>query len=131
MPSNIRIKKINDRIWQALSVLLQTRIQDPRLLGVYVTEVRCDRELEYANVYVSAIEGSTREKEIMEGLITARNFLRHELSGEIDLRAMPKLRFHWDPTPEKADRIEKLLSEIREESQTQLDDDQENDDDIA
>jgi hypothetical protein len=28
---------------------------------------------------------------------------------------MPKLRFHWDDTPEKADRIETLLAEIKAE----------------
>jgi ribosome-binding factor A len=29
------------------------------------------------------------------------------------LRVFPQLRFHWDPTPENADRIEKVLAEIR------------------
>jgi ribosome-binding factor A len=33
----------------------------------------------------------------------------------IELRAFPRLRFYWDPTPERADRIEQILSTIREE----------------
>jgi ribosome-binding factor A len=32
----------------------------------------------------------------------------------MELRAFPRLRFHWDVTPENADRIEKKLAEIRE-----------------
>ena len=29
---------------------------------------------------------------------------------------MPRLRFFWDPTPEKADRIDSLLAKLHEES---------------
>jgi ribosome-binding factor A len=29
------------------------------------------------------------------------------------LRAFPRLRFHWDPTPENADHIEKVLAGLR------------------
>jgi len=42
------------------------------------------------------------------GLIASR------LSGRVDLRVFPRLRFHWDPTPENADRVEKALAELRE-----------------
>jgi hypothetical protein len=34
---------------------------------------------------------------------------------------MPQLRFYWDETPERADRIEALLDEIREERETRMD----------
>ena len=73
-----------------------------------------DRELAYADIYVSAVEGQERSKEILEGMRSASGFLRHELAARVDLRAFPRLRFHWDPTPEKADHIEKVLAEIRE-----------------
>jgi len=36
------------------------------------------------------------------------------LAGRVDLRVFPRLRFHWDPTPENADRVEKALAELRE-----------------
>ena len=32
---------------------------------------------------------------------------------EVEPRAFPKLRFHWDPTPENADHIEKVLAGLR------------------
>jgi len=109
------MKRINDRFKEVLSVILLTKIADPRLADVSVTDVKVDRELDYANIYVSAPQGRVREKEVLEALNHAAGFLKYELANEIDLRIMPKLRFFWDVTPERADRIDTLLALLREE----------------
>ncbi len=115
MPSPIRLKKIADRIRDDLSELLIYEVEDPRLQGVMVTDVNVDRELYYANIYVSAIEGRERSKEVLAGLESAAGYLRSQLAQGIELRTFPKLRFYWDPTPENADRIEFLLKQLHEE----------------
>jgi len=93
--------------------MLQTRVEDPRLAGIYITDVEVDRELDFASIYVSAIEGQSRAQEAIAALNHARGFLKFELAQEIDLRVIPKLRFFWDETPEKADRIDTLLAQLR------------------
>jgi ribosome-binding factor A len=115
MPSDIRLKRIQDQMLRVLFQILENQVNDPRVEGVYVTDVTVDRELDYANIYVSSIQGKSQADEILEGLSNASGFIRYALSQEIDLRVMPKLRFFWDETPEKADRIESLLAELREE----------------
>ncbi|MBP7031646.1 MAG: ribosome-binding factor A, partial [Anaerolineaceae bacterium] len=57
MPTPLRMKRINDRVREILSLTLLNKIEDPRLAGVNITDVRVDRELDFANVYVSAPEG--------------------------------------------------------------------------
>ena len=113
MPSGIRIKRIEDRIQQELSELLIHEVSDPRLKQIFVTGIKVDRELAYAEVYVSAVEGASRAEEVLEGLRSASGFLRRALSARVELRSFPKMRFHWDPTPENADHIEKLLAGLR------------------
>jgi ribosome-binding factor A len=115
MPSEIRLKRIQDQIQRVLTEILETKVNDPRLEGVYVTDVTVDRELDYANIYVSALDSQGRSEDILEGLETASGFIRFNLSQEVKLRVMPKLRFYWDDTPDKADRIEELLEELRKE----------------
>ncbi len=115
MPSGVRLQKIADRIREEISDMLIKEINDPRLHQVFVTDVRVDRELAYADVYVSAVEGKSRAAEVVQGMTSAGAYLRRNLSMRVDLRAFPRLRFHWDPTPENADHIEKLLAQIREE----------------
>ena len=114
MPSEIRLQRISDRIRQDISeMILKGEIHDPRLSGICINDVTVDREMSYADIYVSAIEGKIREKEVMKGLDAATGFFRRKLSKTIELRIFPRLRFHWDVTPENADHIEKLILELK------------------
>jgi ribosome-binding factor A len=113
MPSGVRLQRIADRVRQELSEMLIREINDPRLKNIFITDVKIDKELAFADVYVSAIEGSGRAPEILAGLESASGFLRRTLSSRIEVRAFPRLRFHWDPTPENADHIEKVLAGLR------------------
>ncbi len=115
MVSIVRAQRIAERIREELSEILVTGSLDPRIRGVSVTDVKVDRELEYASIYVSAIEGSERAPEILEGFKHAQGFLRSELARRIKLRSFPRLRFYWDPTFEKAENIERLFAALREE----------------
>jgi ribosome-binding factor A len=113
MPSTLRLQRIADRIRQELAEMLIRELSDPRLKQVFVTDVKVDKELAYADIFFSAVEGSSRSAEILAGLESASGFIRKTLSARIELRVFPRLRFHWDPTPENADRIEKVLAELR------------------
>ncbi|MEL7591116.1 MAG: 30S ribosome-binding factor RbfA [Anaerolineaceae bacterium] len=116
MPSALRLTRIGDRLRQELSeMLVKEEIRDPRLSGISITEVKVDRELSYAEIYVSAVEGVSRSKEVLQGLESASGFIRKVLSERVELRSFPRLRFHWDVTPERADRIEQLLAAIHTE----------------
>lgn len=123
MPSSMRLQRIADRIRQELSEMVIKEIADPRLDGISITDVKVDRELAYADIFVSAIEGSSRAKEVINGLEHATGFIRKSLSDRIELRVFPRLRYHWDPTPERADHIEVLLASLRTEKKNTLKDD--------
>lgn len=113
MPSKLRVRRIGDRIKEEISEMLVTgQISDPRLLGVFVTDVNVDRELTFANIFVSAIVGESSSKEILQGLEHASGFLRSTLAKRIKLRTFPRLRFFWDPTPERAERIERMIDNL-------------------
>ena len=124
MPTPLRMKRINDRIKQVLSVLLISKIDDPRLNGVSVTDVKVDRELDFANIYVSSLDGAKSSREVIAALNHARGYLKYEIAQEVELRVVPRLRFFWDPTPEKADRIDSLLAQLHQEGETMDDTDE-------
>ncbi len=94
--------------------MLIHEVNDPRLKQIFVTDVNIDRELAYADIYVSAVEGAARSADVLAGLESASGFLRKSLAERVDIRTFPRLRFHWDPTPEHADHIEKILAGLRE-----------------
>jgi ribosome-binding factor A len=113
MPTGIRIQRIADRIQREISEMLLREISDPRLHRIFITDAKVDRELAFADIFVSAVEGSARSAEILSALEGAGGYIRHELAKRIELRTFPRLRFHWDPTPEHADHIERLLADLR------------------
>jgi len=113
MPSGTRLQRIADRIRQEFSEMLIREISDPRLKQIYVTDVKVDKELAYADIYVSAVEGVSRSTDVLAGLDSASGFIRKNLAARVELRTFPRLRFHWDMTPENADHIEKVLAELR------------------
>lgn len=121
MVSKLRAQRIADRIREELSVMLIQEVQDPRLEGISITDVTVDRELAYAEIFVSAVEGVKRAEDILDGLQHAGGYLRKELANRIDLRVFPRLRFYWDPTFERADRMERLFDELRKEGENELD----------
>jgi ribosome-binding factor A len=118
MPSGTRLQRIADRIRQELSEMLIREISDPRLKLIYITDVKVDKELAYADIFVSAVEGVSRSEDVLAGLESASGFIKRTLASRVELRAFPRLRFHWDMTPENADHIEKILAELRNKNST-------------
>jgi ribosome-binding factor A len=121
MVSKSRAKRIADRIHEELSTLLLWEVGDPRVKSAYITKVRVDQELAFANIYVSSLAGSEQEKTILEGLKNAKGFLRSQLAQRIELRIFPRLRFYWDPSPEHVERIDQLIASLDEEANEDID----------
>ena len=114
MPSGTRLQRIADRIRQELSQMLIREISDPRLKQIYITDVKVDKELAFADIFVSAVEGVSRSVDVLAGLESASGYIKRNLASRVELRAFPRLRFHWDMTPENADHIEQILAKLRE-----------------
>jgi ribosome-binding factor A len=116
MVSDSRSARIADRIKRDLSLLFLQEISDPRLTGVNITSVEVDRELAFADIYVSAMDADDRKSEIMAALNKATGFMRSQLALSIShLRTLPQVRFHWDPIPERVERLDQIFAELEEE----------------
>jgi ribosome-binding factor A len=109
----IKQERMSERIREILSELFLMEVTDPALQGLTVTEVRLDRELEYADVYINALGEEDREDEIMAGLRRAHGFLRKRVGESVRIRRTPELRFHWDITLERGEAIEAALDRLR------------------
>ena len=120
MVSKLRLERIGVRIRDDLAEILLQEALDPRIAGSFITGVKVDRELAFADIYVSSLEGSARSAEILEGLRHAQGFLRRTLSQRIELRTFPRLRFHWDPTAERAARIEEIIASLHLQDDKEL-----------
>jgi len=99
-----------------LSDIVRRRVKDPRLAGVTITGARVSPDYQYADVYVYRLGGDPEAlEEAMQGITSALGFIRRELGSRLKIRHTPELRFHLDESIDYGDRIESLLSQIRQE----------------
>jgi len=117
MVSKSRAVRIAERIRKELSEILIMKSLDPRLAGLSITDVTVDRELAYAEIYVCALEGMKQSEPYLAALEHAQGFFRSELARRVELRVFPRLRFHWDPTFERAEIIEGIISSLHQDEQ--------------
>lgn len=109
---SIKQDRMGERIQEILSELLLREVSDPRLKNITVTDVRIDNELMFANVYINALGDETRQPQVLAGLERAKGFLRREVAKRVRVRNAPELRFHWDTTLERGERINRILSKL-------------------
>lgn len=107
-----RQKRVADQIREILSELLTFEVSDPRLTAVTVMDVDIDRELMYADVFVSSFEGEESRETVISALDSAGGYLRRELGNRMRMQHTPQLRFHWDESLDYGNRIENLLESL-------------------
>jgi ribosome-binding factor A len=109
---SIKQDRVSERIQAILSELLLRDVADPRLRNITVTGVQIDHELMYADVYINALGDESRQQAVLAGLERAKGFLRREVAKRVKLRSAPELKFHWDATLERGERLNRLLSSL-------------------
>ena len=106
----IGTKRVSERLQAAIAILIRTGMGDARLNLVTVTDVRVDRELERAHVWVCAPAlNEDRREQVLEALSGASGFIRRQLAVRVRMRRMPSLEFHWDFTPDNAAQVDNLI----------------------
>jgi len=107
-----RGERVNHTIQRELGVLIEG-LNDPRLSPVIsVTAVEVNRDLSVAKVYVSVLGTDMERSDAIDGLRSAANRLRMEVSNRIVIRTMPKLSFFPDDTLQTGADIDQLIDRV-------------------
>jgi ribosome-binding factor A len=105
-----RSTRVADQMQRELAGMIGRVLEDPRVGLLTVTEVRLNKDLSHAKVFVSSIGGSLTPDELVAALQHAAGFIRHGIGQAMKLRIIPELRFIYDDTQERAARLEDLIA---------------------
>jgi ribosome-binding factor A len=109
-----RPARVAEEFRHELTAILARGIKDPRVTGfVTVTGAKMSPDLREATVYVSIHGDEKTREQTLEGLRAAATYLQREASRHLRLRLTPHLRFLYDESVERGDRIERLLREAK------------------
>ncbi len=105
-----RSRRVGEEIHRLLSEALQREFSDPRLTLVSITEVEVSKDLSVARVFFRTMSGAERADEVGRALRTAGGRLRHLVGSRMKTRAVPELRFEYDDSMDRGERISALLA---------------------
>jgi len=95
-----------------MTFLLRDSVHDPRVEPLTVTDVELTRDRRIARIYVACYSGEDALREALEGLESAKGFLRRELGQLLRWRFTPHLEFRVDRSWARGARIDRLLETL-------------------
>jgi ribosome-binding factor A len=103
-----RSQKLGDLIQRELSELLQRELRDPRVGMITITAVDVSPDFSHAKVLYTTLDPA-HIADAAQGLKRASGFLRTQLAKRIKLYTTPELRFEYDESVERGDRLSRLI----------------------
>jgi ribosome-binding factor A len=104
-----RMRRVNEAVKEVLSTHIAGDLRDPRVGFVTVTSVETSPDLRRARVYVSVLGDEEERARSLEGLEASHGYLQSQVAGELRLKRTPTLEFEYDPTTDRAMRLEQIL----------------------
>ena len=115
-----RMDRTGEDIMRELTAILRT-VKDPRVSGSLLSIVRVDvtRDLSYATIFISSMNGMEASREAVKGLKSAAGYMRRELGYALSLRHTPELRFVADDSIAYSANIAATINRIKKEENPQ------------
>jgi ribosome-binding factor A len=113
MPSDLRARKLADRIKVIAAQTLERRVKDPRLGFVTVTDARVTGDLREATVFYTVLGDSDAQEATATALQNVAGLVRSEVGRQTGIKFTPTVSFVHDAVPDTARHIEDLLAEAR------------------
>ena len=115
MSPSHRTLKVADRIKVVVAQILETKIKDPRLGFVTVTDARVTGDLQMASVFYTVLGDDDARASTATALESAKGAIRSALGRELGLRITPSIEFFEDGLPESAKALDSLLARVHEQ----------------
>ncbi|CAN2190880.1 RbfA Ribosome-binding factor A [Candidatus Nanopelagicaceae bacterium] len=112
MANSHRSQKVADRIKVVVAQLLETKIKDPRLGFVTVTDARVSGDLQSASIFYTVLGGDDERAATAAALESAKGVLRSAVGKDLGTRITPSLEFILDGLPESARALDSLLERV-------------------
>lgn len=110
-----RPRKVADLIQKELSDLLRREVRDPGIGMLTITSVDVSPDLSHAKVYFTILE-KEKQQDTVRALQRASGYLRSQIAHRIKLYTTPELRFMYDESIERGDRLSQLIDSANRKS---------------
>lgn len=108
-----RLGRINEEIKRVVSEVIVNGLKDPRIDSLTsVTHVKTSNDLQFVNIYVGILGDESKKRDVLEGLNSAKGFIRREIGNRVDLRHVPEPSFYLDEGMENVLYMNELIDSV-------------------
>ena len=107
-----RINKIEDLLHKEIANIIVTRIDNPQIKNtVTITDIKVSKDIRSAIVYFVTLDKNFKKVEKI--INELKPTIKFYLSKNVHLKRIPDIKFIFDDTIIKGQRINKLLDSLR------------------
>ncbi len=103
-----RTDRVSALLRRELGALVHEVVREHGLDSSSVSDVEVTRDMAHAKVFVTVLMPE-RATETVKALNALAPEIRHQLARAVRMRHVPELRFHYDSSVERGERIDRLL----------------------
>ena len=107
------MQRLAEALRDEIGTILEGELADPRIGLATVSEVQLAPDGRSARVFVAVAGDDKQARDTMNGIESAKGFIRHELTERLQLRHAPDLHFLLDRSAQYGARIEQLLDRVK------------------
>jgi len=110
-----RTRKAEIDLKREISFLINTKVKDPRIGFVTVTDTKLSVDHKWLDVFVSVMGEEYEIKRSLEGLKNCGGFIKKNLQQRLKLRNMPVIKFLYDKSIDNGMRISEILDSLEKD----------------
>jgi ribosome-binding factor A len=110
---SIRTEKVAEEIKHRMNSAMSRDIMDLHAGLITVSKVIMSPDLKLAKIYVSFLGNKEPVDVLVETINERKKHIRFLLGKQLSLKYVPEIIFYHDDTMEYADKINKLLNEVK------------------
>ena len=108
-----KARKLEIDLQREISFIINSKLKDPRIGFVTVTDVKLSPDYHYLDIFVSIMGEERVKNDSMKGLNQCEGFIKKNLKERFRLRTIPDIKFIHDKSIEHGLKITSILENLK------------------
>lgn len=104
---------------EEITAMLEGELSDPRIAPCHVTDVVLAPGGKSCRVFIAVTGNEEEEQSTLEGLMSARAYIRTEIRDRMGVRHVPEITFAIDRSEKMEARMDELLGRMKKRKEKQ------------
>jgi ribosome-binding factor A len=107
-----RLRKLEIDLKREISFIINSKIKDPRIGFITLTDVRLSSDFHYLDVFLSIMGSRQMVEDSLAVLKKCDGFIKKNLKERLKLRTMPAIKFIYDKSIDQGMKISEILEDL-------------------